>query len=569
MKKLISCMCLITLLFSFSCSNETQKSSEVDEEVTIYIGSNINSASMPNWPNDFAKQMMEDLGFKIELRKVTPEQTDLYLSSGAAPVDILLCRDSKESQFVKADFVTLMDPYLDEYGQNILIHKDRNNLAREFLSNGTGNLYFKRVQTGPENPEGPGQIWNGYVMRWDLYKELGLPEVNNTDDFIDVIEEMVKLYPENEEGEKVYGMGIGSEVTSLWAWTITAEANNALCGVCYGAYVDLETWEVRNKYLDDDVPYWLSIDFYNELYNRGLLDPESFIMTDQSCKERMARGIYVAAPQIWAAGSYYSYNRKQDPNTLKGMISILPANGGVSAWYGASPVGGWEGTSYCIPKSSAYPEQAMQVLDYLDDPDNLRRLYSGVEGVHWEYDENGKPQVTDFALKLKAAGGDPWKQSGIGNSQLANLAGLSKWNTYKDGSLLGLFEDKDLKSKALNPLSIDYCKTYNVDYPGQLHVKQVEKGIAIDRRREPKDLSLVIDEAPSDLKRINSKLDSILESSLPNLVMAPREELAAEKAKVLEKLKRAGAEELYEWSVDTFSRADEKLMKAKAKYNIQ
>ncbi len=53
-----------------------------------------------------------------------------------------------------------------------------------------------------------------------------------------------------------------------------------------------------------------------------------------------------------------------------------------------------------ITTNCEHPEKAMQLLDYLNSEEGARLIYSGVEGVHWEYDENGVPQLTDSFIQM-------------------------------------------------------------------------------------------------------------------------------------------------------------------------
>lgn len=548
---------------------KNDKNKQDDKKVaTVTIASGKDSANEEIWPTNFIKKMEEDLGINIELKKVTNEQLDLFLASGEAFVDIVRTPSGKEKQVIQAGGAVELDPYLEEYGQNILRWTDRNNLARELLSNDTGKLYFRRVQVGPESPEGPTNIWNGYVVRWDLYKELGAPAINNDDDYIDVLEKMVNMNPATETGEKVYGMGIDNS-SKLWTWTSQYEANDAMVGAVKGLYLSLKDDALLNKYTDDRAPFWRSMAFFNKLYSKELLDPDSFTMTGETRKERAGKGMYVGAPRTWDVGSYHELNQKADPNTLKGHMPILPEKGGMSAWYGADPVAGWEYNSYYIPSSSKNIVDAVRVLDYLDNPDNLRSFYSGEKGVHWDIGEDGKPVVTEFGLELKSTGGDPWKKTGI-NAHIGGLAGLSGWVKHPDdGGFLNLYEDPKLKYDGLSSLDKDYADFYGVSYPGQLHVNQVKEGKAISRAKEPKDLFMVLGDVPVDMARIDAKLEDMLISFIPVMVTADPEKFEEEKAKAIKQLNKAGAEELFDWAVDFYNDADEKLQAAKKKHGIK
>ena len=118
-------------------------------------------------------------------------------------------------------------------------------------------------------------------------------------------------------------------------------------------------------------------------------------MKSDDLSAKVVQGTYAGALRTWDVGDYYSQEVKNDPNTLKGYVSIFPENGGMSANYASNPIAGWENNSIFIYSGCKNIEKAVQVLDYMHDEDNLRTYYSGFEGVHWEYGADGVPVLTD------------------------------------------------------------------------------------------------------------------------------------------------------------------------------
>ena len=48
----------------------------------------------------------------------------------------------------------------------------------------------------------------GPFIRYDLYKEIGAPEIKNLDDFLTVLKQMQDLTPQNEDGQNVYAISL-------------------------------------------------------------------------------------------------------------------------------------------------------------------------------------------------------------------------------------------------------------------------------------------------------------------------------------------------------------------------
>lgn len=84
----------------------------------------------------------------------------------------------------------------------------RNNVMKTFKSNGEDVQYFvtPRVTFGDTEANYGTVLNNGYVVRWDLYKEIGCPEINNDEDYIKALKAMKEIYPETEDGLPVYAM---------------------------------------------------------------------------------------------------------------------------------------------------------------------------------------------------------------------------------------------------------------------------------------------------------------------------------------------------------------------------
>lgn len=45
-------------------------------------------------------------------------------------------------------------------------------------------------------------------VRWDLYKELGYPEIKNLDDMVEVLAQMKEICPKDDNGKTTYGVSL-------------------------------------------------------------------------------------------------------------------------------------------------------------------------------------------------------------------------------------------------------------------------------------------------------------------------------------------------------------------------
>lgn len=49
---------------------------------------------------------------------------------------------------------------------------------------------------------------SGVYLRWDLYKQLGCPELKTVEDMLDVLKQMQDLCPESDSGKKTYAFSL-------------------------------------------------------------------------------------------------------------------------------------------------------------------------------------------------------------------------------------------------------------------------------------------------------------------------------------------------------------------------
>lgn len=549
---IILCLALVAgMCGAFAAFAET-----AEPVVPIVLGYNDTTNPMDEeyWPTDFVSEMKRILGIDLTLEVYDTDKMNLVLAGGDLP-DLMMVNPVQAKQVLDGGLAVAMDDYLDEYGPNIKKYETRNEIIRHFMSNGDGKLYFHTPNTGVENATGGTDLWNGYIVRWDLYKEIGAPEMKNDDDFIAVLKQMQELYPETEDGKPVYAMGVHND-SELWAWNIMHFANmgyqNNSGWSTAASYV---TNELISNYLDMESPFWASMKFYNKLHNEGLLDPDAFTMKSEEVQEKAGAGQYVGGYCMWFFGRLFNNAVKEDPNTIKGFMAV-PAEG-QGGWYGANAIVGWGDKDMFISTASENPEKCVQIIDWFDSDEANRLHYSGIQGQTWDY-VDGVPTINDATLELRATKGtssNEWKKFGIGS--MSNFIGGSEFGTAQDGYYYGLFDAPEIKAKGLTSIQKDFSEFYGVDYPAQKHVKMVEEGKAFNQQNvRVTAINIGISEIPSDISRINAKLDEMAMKAIPTLVKA-EDEAAFEAAKeqFLADIKTAGAEESFAWWTEQWNNA--------------
>ncbi len=499
--------------------------------------------------SDIAKEIADRIGVKIEYVEADETKFNVLLAGGELPDIIRTEPATYGKQLIEGGLIIPMDDMLQEYGQDIM-----NNVpilvsySKENWSEGRNQLYFlsPQIQAEPSPVYTPLTI--GPTIRWDYYKEIGAPVINDPDDLLDVLEQIVQKHPQTEEGKRVYGVSMWQD-WGLWpyifpfAWYTTQSTHNS--DLMARA---LEETQYRNILTDEESTFWVAMRFYNEANRKGLLDPDALTMKYYDYLSKATAGQIVVGPATWAMGDFNALNA----NDGKGYI-VLPT--GKYAWSGGINPLGWTGKSYAISKSSKHPEKAMQLLNYLYSYEGARTMYSGVEGKHWSM-VDGKPQLKDETFQLKNAGGKEWEKTGINFDP--NLIGLGPYVLDPVTSMpVDLFATSEALAKGMTALERDFSEYYGSMHPGDVLGKRIAEGKLIDANTVSSSLTMEqlmmegkigLPSIPEDMLKVEAQLNELAIRHAARLIMAKTdEEFLRAKQEALNAFKEAGVDKFTEF----------------------
>lgn len=233
-------------------------------------------------------------------------------------------------------------------------------------------------------------------VRWDLYKELGYPEINDMDDLLQLMIDMKEICPTDDNGNETYAvslwpdwdgdmvMYVKSFATSYWGydeWGI-------------GLY-DVETGEYHDA-LEENGPYLQALKFFNQLYQNGLLDPNSMSQTYDNMYEKVqAGGVFFS---VFNYSGSLGYNSEEHLADGKYMASLVP-NEATPIVYGMSTSGG--NRIWAIGSNTEYPEECMELINWLSTPEGVMTYTYGPQGLCWDYDDEGYAYLTEFGYTCR------------------------------------------------------------------------------------------------------------------------------------------------------------------------
>lgn len=227
-------------------------------------------------------------------------------------------------------------------------------------------------------------------IRWDLYKKLGYPEVNTLEDFVGLLEKMVQLEPKSDTGGKTYGVSMFPDWDGNMVMMV--KATGALYGYDefgFGLYnVNTQTYEDALK---KGGMYLRALKFYNQLYQKGLLDPDSMTQKYDEMIEKYQTGAAFFNIFDWMASGVYNTDKHLSEG--KAMMP-LAAKDQKNLSYGLNVNGG--NRVWTIGAKTNYPELCMAIINWLATPEGVMTSFYGPKGVTWNYDDKGRPYLTDL-----------------------------------------------------------------------------------------------------------------------------------------------------------------------------
>ncbi len=500
------------------CSSEKPNDGE-DGVVTLKVAASI-AAAEPNgvMQNPVAKTIEQELGIKMDMTAVSAdfgEKLNAMIASNDLP-DLFWVPDPDKMipTMVKADQIYSLDELLEQYGDNITSEPSGQamvELHKKTISP-DGKLYTIGMLRGTN---GAMQPLGGNYIRWDLYKQLGYPKLENYDeDLLNVLAEMQKLEPQNKDGQKVYAIGGWFADGQGWGdwpmtYTLTFTEGKGYLSSDRTAYYDIATNEIspNNDLKDKNGMFWRTVKFYNKANQMGILDPESFTQKSDKYEEKVKAGRYLYNVPGWlTADINKAYEKKGESE--KGMVALPPMNTDAFMLINNLASGG---RVFAISKNTKHPEKAMQLLNWLSSYENSRTVWNGPEGENWKM-EDGKPVPTDEYLNESSS--DLAFSKRTGAQMYYHFVGFDSGVVDPEtGVAVNLFEwsDKAIKRK-MTPLHEDMLQHYGAESLVELYTSKVKayKENAIYR----------LGELPENLKTQGTNLENYTFKNIFKLVLA-------------------------------------------------
>lgn len=524
--------------------------SDHDGIVTLKVLSLPSNTSGPveGW---WADILRKEAGVELEILPSGNEgeqKLQALMTSGELP-DIVVFKDNKQVEnAVAGDMLLAYDDY-KELLPDLYANAEKSlRYYSDNVSNGQGRAYSvgsRIVNTLP----GKGTLNNGPYLRYDIYKQIGSPEIKTSDDYLGVLKQMAEAYPENGDGQKVYAFSIWSD----WDNTrmVVGETLGNINGVAYdvcGAFqeLDLETNELTSI-LDENSWYQRNMKLYFDANQLGLLDPDSLTQRFDDATAKAGAGRTLFSAIGWATGGFDSTE-----NHEKGIgFMVVPAENAKVTHSGLAPIGvNW---SMSVSSATRHPEAAMKFVNFFYSEEGTMQLYNGPRGTIWDLDENGKPYVTEEGYKYMLDGGRELPGGGT-ISEALNYINTKAFDSFEICPRYGVPYDYQYWDKMeYAPADTKLADEWQADYGAEDQVDYLTQhdGIAVAPFAP-------IPPLPDDLQQITSRVGEVIVTYSWKMIVAGDEaEFEQLRREMTEKAVGMGIDKVNEWYAAEFEKAYE------------
>ncbi|MCM3695336.1 extracellular solute-binding protein [Microbacterium oleivorans] len=250
-----------------------------------------------------------------------------------------------------------------------------------------------------EPSEGLDPTFGPYV-RWDLYKEVGYPEIGTLEDLLPVLKEMQDAEPTAPNGQKTYAVSLFKD----WDGNML---NNAKQPTTYYGFDEVGFALAKgdgSEYqgiLDDDGQYVRALRFFYEANQLGILDPDSTTQNYDTLWTKYQNGQVLFSFWPWLGQAAYN----TDANVDEGRGFMMAPMDDMSIFsYGAEAYGGKQ--VFAIGSKAEDPERIAAFIDWLFSPEGALSNNSqtqgaaGPEGLTWEVNADGEPELNELGHKV-------------------------------------------------------------------------------------------------------------------------------------------------------------------------
>lgn len=405
-KKSLTVVTLASTFLSAAPIAQAEEKSDAfiaDREINGLVFQSAGDAGVDTMSPEIAAYIKERTGITLKLETVTSEDSAQALAAGLASGDLPDFIAFYLNHSGRPEFPLLLQaanqgmfhdiaPYLKEgkvYGkyfeEGYLPRDTKENIMMREDQDGATYLVHMAINQEPADP-GSKQIGGPYIRR-DIAEELGInpQEINTTEQLRDLLNQIKEGGFTDDNGNPVTPLG-----PTVWGGSDRPFIYNDLVwqgegGEKFWKDGDQVKHESMTDYAEKRVAY------VRELLAEGLMHPEFYTMEETRAAEGIVNGSFAITSDM------HSY--RPEVGDLKyvplGPINRVDGTNNMVMSY-KSGYAGW-----AVPATTENPEEVVKFADWLAGPEGKLLYFYGLEGVHYDLDEDGFPVAKEELVKLQ------------------------------------------------------------------------------------------------------------------------------------------------------------------------
>ncbi|GLB23775.1 hypothetical protein LXJ15735_00160 [Lacrimispora xylanolytica] len=342
--------------------------------------------------------------FNLELNIIAPQASGdgeaLYQTRSASGKlgDIILLDNSPLQDCIKAGLIADISEDVKN-SKNLSQYYEQYKTFNEGLEgNSEGKIYGMpcQITNTSSTTYSDDTLYISPLLPWDYYTEIGAPKMKNTDDLLDVLEQMQKAHPKNSKGDANYAISLwrdwdkgGTQVTMENAAQLTKMYGYEVNGsVMVGNTGDMK------QVTDDDGAYYKMLHFFFQANQRGLIDPDSGTQNWDNACNKMKNKQVLLFWYNWQRGFWNTPDRAQERNAY-----IYAPVEDMNFFQPSDPYFG-DGRAFALGSHMEGNDRAraIEFMDWLISPEGLEFIHHGIPGWSYTKGADGKYTLTENGL---------------------------------------------------------------------------------------------------------------------------------------------------------------------------
>lgn len=460
---------LSTMLYGCKSSVEPPKPSDSansnssgNEPITITVY-NAQAGTNPTADNKIYKLIEKELGvtFKFEFLVGDPKQKAGVMVAGEDYPDIMGLRGEQSGleQFLEAEALIPIEKYVEDAQNYPNLNKHYGPLMKRIKDPDRGHLYVLPNYGVLSGEVHQNESWGpAFWIQTAVLKEFNYPKIKTLDQFFDIIKQYKDKYP-TIDGQPTIGFEILTDTGRDWPLRngpaqLSGHPNDG------GVIVDNNIAKVFDG-TDIAKKYFKKL---NEMYNAGLVDPESFVMNyDQYISKLSSGRVLGLYDQRWNFNDANNSLLSQGKEERVYVPCPITFSEDIKDWYLTNPTLNIN-SGFAITTKAKNPDRIMKVFDTLLEEKWQKILAWGIEGEDYLVDENGKFYRTPQGRIDQET--NEWKLANYAKELVDYLPKFQ--GSYSDGNATSPKEQPQEYFDTLRDLEKEMLSAYGVKTQGQL-----------------------------------------------------------------------------------------------------